>query len=151
MGQLLKSNLLSEPARGLICLLIAGLWLAGCSGPPQRALLGTWKSAADPTLESMRETDDIPAVMRQRFEADYYGHLVIEYRQETVRAYFDNSDYDSGYVPYEVLSVDADRIVTREWNEIFGVFELSSTWFAGDCIYGLSAEYAFREYFCRVD
>lgn len=98
----------------------------------------------------MNEVDRIPADVRAAFESDFYGHLVVEYRETTVRAYFDNRDYDSGYQPYEVIEVTDDYIVTREWNEVLGRFESSTTFLEGDCIFGLSAEFQFREYFCPV-
>jgi hypothetical protein len=73
---------------------------------------------------------------------------VIEYRAATVRAYFDNGNYDSGRRPYRMLSAGPERIVTSEWNELLGRYEESVTYRDGACIFGLSADWGFREYFC---
>ena len=136
--------------------LIGSAWLniallTGCSTPAHQGLIGTWQSDVERTIESMRQNPDIPDATRTRLEDDYYGHVTIEYREDTVRAWFDNADYDTGFQPYEVVSVDGDRIVTREWNEILQSFETSTTWIDDDCIYGLSAEFSYREYYCRVE
>jgi len=99
----------------------------------------------------MHQVADMPAEARLYFESDFYGHLVVEYLGDSVRARFDNSDYDTGYQPYEVVKVTDGKIVTREWNEILKIFETSETYIDGDCIYGISAEFAFREYFCPLE
>ncbi|HLF11643.1 MAG TPA: hypothetical protein VJA26_10540 [Gammaproteobacteria bacterium] len=123
---------------------------AGCAGPEHRAIIGTWKSDAARTLASMREVVDVPQQVRAAFENDYHGHLVVEYRADTVRAYFDDGNYDSGYQPYEVVEVTDDYVVTREWNEVLAQFSDSTTYLDGECIYGVSAEYQYREYFCPL-
>jgi len=99
----------------------------------------------------MDEVDGISAEMRAALADDYFGHLVIEYRVDTVRAYFDNSNYDSGYRAYEVVESTDEYIVTREWNEILRVYEESTTYIDPPCIYGVSADYGFREYYCPVE
>ncbi len=76
---------------------------------------------------------------------------MIEYRVDTVRASFDNSDYDSGYRPYEVVEVTDEYVITREWNEILRIYEESTTYIDTPCIYAISAEYGFREYYCPVE
>jgi hypothetical protein len=123
----------------------------GCAGQTQRALVGVWRSDAARTLESMLATPGIPDATRRTLEADYYGHLVLEYRVETVRAHFDNEDYDSGRRPYRVLSAGPERVVTSEWNEILLEFEETTTYRDGECIFGLAAEWGFREYFCPFE
>jgi hypothetical protein len=130
---------------------LIGLSMAGCNSPPHRAIIGTWKSDAEQTLQSMNQTADLPPHARSRFENDLYGHLIVEYRVDTVRARFDNSNYDTGYLPYEVIAVSDGKIETREWNEILQIFETSTTFIDGKCIYGISAEYSFREYFCPFE
>ena len=98
----------------------------------------------------MREVADVPPQVRAALENDYYGHLVVEYRADTVRAYFDDGNYDSGYQPYEVVEVTDDYVVTREWNEVLAEFGDSTTYLDGECIYGVAAEYQYREYFCPL-
>ena len=114
------------------------------------AIIGVWKSDAARTIDAMDEVDSISAEVRTALAEDYFGHLFIEYRTDTVRAWFDNSDYDSGQRPYEVLEITDDYVVTREWNEILRIYEESTTYIDPPCIYGVSAEYGFREYYCRA-
>ena len=99
----------------------------------------------------VRHVDGISPEVRTALSNDYFGHLHVEYRDDTVRAWFDNSDYDSGWRPYEVVEVADDYVITREWNEILGIYEESTTYLDPPCIYGVSAEYGFREYYCPVD
>jgi hypothetical protein len=114
------------------------------------AIIGTWKSDAARTIDAMDEVDGIAQEVRAAFADDYFGHLVIEYRVDTVRAYFDNSEYDSGYQPYDVVEVGDDYVVTREFNEVLGVYEESTTYIDPPCIYGISSSYGFREYYCPL-
>jgi hypothetical protein len=135
--------------RALAALLLA--LVGACTASDNDAIVGVWKSDAGRTLDSMRATPGIPEERRRALESDYYGHLVLEYGADTVRAHFDNSDYDSGHRPYRVVNADSERVVTSEWNELLGEFEESTAYRDGDCIYALAAEFAFREYYCRID
>jgi hypothetical protein len=135
---------------GFVAVLIVAS-LLGCSAPTHRAIIGTWKSDTERTLQSIYQVADLPPQTRSLYENDYYGHLIVEYRVDTVRARFDNSNYDTGYQSYQVIEVSEDKIVTSEWNEILQIFETSTTFIDGNCIYGISAKYAFREYFCPFE
>jgi len=137
--------------RILILISLAAV-LVACETPPkQQAIIGVWESDADRTLQSMEAAENIPPEVQVFLSDDFYGHLTVEYRTDTVRAFFDNQDYDTGYQPYEVVSVEGDVIVTREWNELREVFEQSTTYLDDACIYGINPEYGFREYFCSVE
>jgi hypothetical protein len=129
---------------GIVC-------IGACAAPESDGIVGVWKSDAERTLDSMRATPGIPADRRRALEADYYGHLVLDYDADTVRAYFDNGNYDSGRRPYRVVSADSKRVITSEWNELTRDFEESVAYRDGDCIYALAAEFEYREYYCRAD
>jgi hypothetical protein len=130
---------------------LALTWVAACAPPEAGGIVGVWKSDAERTLASMRATPGIPEERRRELESDYYGHLVLEYDADTVRAHFDNEDYDSGRRPYRVVTADAERIVTSEWNELTQEFEETVAYRDGDCIYALAAEFHYREYYCPAD
>jgi len=130
----------------LLCALVT---LSACASLPQQLIIGTWKSDVTRTLEAMRAHGAVPPEARAAYEADYYGHLIIEYRADTVRARFDNRAYDSGYQPYAVVAVGDGYVVTREWNEVTGQFQQTTTYRDGDCLYGLSSPHGFRADFCR--
>jgi hypothetical protein len=134
---------------GAACAALALGALAGCAG--DASIVGVWKSDAARTVAAMRATPGIPDERRRALERDYYGHLVLEYRPETVRAYFDDGHYDSGERPYRVISANRRSVVTSEWNELLKAFEQTTTYRDGDCIYGLAAEFGFREYFCPFE
>lgn len=119
--------------------------------PPHASIIGKWKSDAARTIDAVDDIDDISAEVRAAFTDDYFGHLVIEYRVDTVRAHFDNADYDSGFQPYEVVEVSDAYVITREWNEILRIYEESATYIDPPCIYAISAEYGFREYYCPIE
>jgi len=124
---------------------------AALAAPSHEAIIGTWKSDAARTIDAMDDVDGISADARAALAEDYFGHLIIEYRVDTVRVHFDNSDYDSGFQPYEVVEVADDYVVTREWNEVLRVYEESTTYIDPPCIYGISSSYGFREYYCSVE
>jgi len=130
--------------------LLAALGCSACAAAHRNALLGVWRSDAERTLVSMRATAGIPEERRRALADDYYGHLTLEYAADTVRARFDDGAYDSGERPYRIVDAARDRVVTDEWNELLRQFERTTTYLDGDCIYGLAAEYGYREYFCRV-
>jgi len=121
------------------------------AAPPHEAIIGTWKSDAARTIDAMDDVDGISADARAALAGEYFGHLFIEYRVDTVRAHFDNSDYDSGFQPYEVVEVTDEYVVTREWNEVLRVYEESTTYIDSPCIYGISSSYGFREYYCPAE
>jgi len=118
--------------------------------PPHAAIIGIWKSDAARTIDAVDDVDGISSEVRAAFAGDYFGHLIIEYQVDTVRAHFDNTNYDSGYRPYEVVEVTDEYVITREWNEILRIYEESTTYIDPPCIYGISAEYGFREYYCPL-
>ncbi len=136
----------------LRCSLIAtSIFMVGCGPPAHQAIIGVWRSDTERTLESMREATDLPSGIRAQLENDFFGYLVVEYQEDTIRARFLNSSYDTGYQPYEVITVSEEKIVTREWNELLQQFEMSTTYLDGECIYGKNAQYTFREYFCPFE
>jgi hypothetical protein len=129
---------------------LTALGCSACAATKPSALVGVWRSDAARTLASMRATPGIPEDRRRALADGYYGHLTVEYASDTVQARFDNSSYDSGRRPYRVVAATRGYIVTDEWNELLRKFERSTTYVDGDCIYGLAADYGYREYFCRV-
>jgi len=144
--QIVRASRAALAAAGTLAIVVGG-----CAAPARHGIEGVWKSDARRTLESMRATPGIPDDTRRALEEDFYGHLVLEYRDGNVRAYFDNGNYDSGRRPYRVLEDEPERVVTSEWNELLGTSEETTTYRDGDCIFGLAAEWGFREYFCPFE
>jgi hypothetical protein len=133
---------------GLLLVLTA----AACGKAPaeHEQLLGVWQSDETMTLTSMRQAEGVPSEARALFENDFFGNLVVEYRENEARMVSDKDGLDSGFQPYEVLGVASDRIRIRELGNAMGDSE-KTLYFEGDCFYIVVSRFEFREYFCRVE
>lgn len=132
-------------------ILFGALLLLGCQGHeiPHGALLGKWKSSEKLTLESMNSVEGVTAKARELLENNFFGNLVVEYKENEYRAINAMDEYDSGFVPYEVLEVTDKYIRIKEWNDLLGEQEESKIYLEGDCYYVITSKFNFREYFCR--
>ena len=125
--------------------------LSGCGGSETKHhyLFGVWKSNEEMTLDSMNQVDGVTEKARELLEDDFFGNLVVEYREKETRAINEKDDFDTGFLPYEVLEVSEDRIRIKESSEILGETE-TTIYPEGDCYYVIVSKFEFREYFCRV-
>lgn len=114
-------------------------------------LIGKWKSNEKLTLESMNSVEGITPKARELFENDLFGHLVIEYKENEYRAINEKDNYDSGFIPYEVLEVTDRYIRIKEWCDILKEYEESTLYLDGDCYYIITSKFNFKEYFCRYE
>lgn len=132
-------------------LLIGILALSGCDRPPipHEAIVGKWKSNAQLTLESVVVTEGITPQTRAFLERDFFGHLVVEIRENDSRTTNERDDYDSGFEPYEVLEVTNDYIRIKAWSNFFQDYDERILHLDGDCYYEIFAGFKFRQYFCR--
>ena len=127
------------------------LMLNGCGGKvvPHSTLLGKWKSNEKLTLESMNGVEGVTKKAREVFENNFFGHLVVEYKEKEYRSINDKDNIESSFVPYEVLEVTDRYIRIREWSDLLKENEESTLYFEGDCYYVITSKFNFREYFCR--
>lgn len=132
-------------------LLIGILLLTGCEDQsvPHGAIVGKWKSNAQLTLESVFVTEGITSRTRAFFEKDFFGHLVVEIREQESRTLDPRDNYDSGYEPYEVLEVSNEFVRIKAWSNFFQDYDERILYLDGDCYYEIFAEFKFRQYFCR--
>lgn len=114
-------------------------------------LQGKWKSDEERTLASMRATPGVSEEAKAIFENDFFGHLEVEYRGDTVRMVLDDEAYDIGFMPVEVLEESDGFVVLSQWNPLLEEFQPQTVYFEGECYYVLTGNPLFREYFCRVD
>jgi hypothetical protein len=131
--------------------LISALTLMGCDDKPvqHEAILGKWRSNAELTLESLDGIKGISPQTRAFLANDFFGHLVIEIREDESRTFDARDDYDSGLEPYEVLEV-ADKFVRiNAWSNFFQDYDERVLYLEGDCYYEIFVEFKFRSYFCR--
>ena len=131
--------------------LIATLALIACVAKqlPHHALLGKWKSNAELTLASMNNVKGVTPEARALFEDDFFGHLIIEWKEHESRAVNEKDKYDSGYESYQVLETINEHITLKEWNDILQRYDEYTLYLEGDCYYVITSKFEFREYFCR--
>jgi len=149
LGKYPSTYLLEPMSR--TALLIAILTMSGCDGKsiPHEAILGKWKSNAHLTLESVFVADGITPQTRAFLERDFFGHLVVEIRENDSRTTNERDNYDSGYEPYEVLEIGDDYIRINAWSNFFQAYDERTLYFDRDCYYEIFASFKFRQYFCR--
>ena len=131
--------------------LISAFTLMGCDDKPvqHEAILGKWRSNAELTLESLDGIEGISPQTRAFLANDFFGHLVIEIREDESRTVDARDDYDSGFEPYEVLEV-ADKFVRiNAWSNFFQDYDERVLYLEGNCYYEIFVEFKFRSYFCR--
>ena len=114
-------------------------------------LIGEWQSDEALTLASMRSDEDVTRTARRHFENDFFGHLHVEYRADTVRYWLDNADFDTGFQPYKIVEISESQVVTEEWGEQSGKRQEQIVYFFEDCFYVFASKFNFKEFFCRVD
>ena len=112
-------------------------------------LLGKWKSNEKLTLASMNSVEGVTPKARESFENELFGHLMVEFREKKYRTINDKDNYESGFVPYEVLEVTDRYIRLREWSDLLKEYEGSTLYLDGECYYVMTSKFNFREYFCR--
>ena len=138
----------------LIIILILALSLFGCSQKPHKNLLGYWKSDEQKTLESMRVTPGVTDKAKELFENNFFGKLVVEYKEDTYRAKYvdeeDNLEEFYKYYPYKVIEVNEDYYLVESYSQLLGENEIKKIYKDGDCYYVLISKWSFREYFCRT-
>jgi len=134
--------------------LIIVVSLIGCSQIPHQDLLGYWKSDESKTLKSMRSTPGITEKSKELFENNFFGKLVVEYKEDTYRSKFeldeDNIKEFYKYYPYKVLEKGPNYYLLQGQDLLFGGTDTRKIYMDGDCYYVLITKWKFREYFCRI-
>src|SRR5512145_2409997 len=74
-----------------ILIIFLSLFLFSCAPNNKSALFGVWKSNKEKTLESVYSIDGIPQKAVEFFE-EYLGHMIVEFRYDEKRTYFDNCE-----------------------------------------------------------
>ena len=134
----------------LFTVLLAAGACASCAAVPQQPILGTWQSDEALTLASMREIGGLSPEAVALFEADFFGHLIVQYRRTTVRSRLVDDNYDTGFQPYEVLEATSRHVTIRSWDPTIAEWLETTLYIDGDLIYALTGRTNFREYFRRL-
>ncbi len=114
------------------------------------SLQGIWKSNALKTLESMNSIADVTPPAREIFEAEFFGHLYVEFRGNNVRYWLDDEDFDTGFTEYELLDESESRVIIRGWDSVLEESVVDTLTFEDDCYKVVTSAFEFNEYFCRV-
>ncbi len=132
-------------------LLIICLNLADAVHAAENNLLGKWKSNEKKTLESMRETQGITDKAKVLFENDFFGKLIIDYKNDTYQARFDNSVEElNKYYPYKILEVTTEHYLIEGYDALLEEFEKKMLFWEGECYFVYTSKWNFKEYFCRL-
>jgi len=135
----------------LITVLVITILILGCESRnlDHDYLLGTWKSNEKMTLESMSSNEGVTEKASVFLENDFFGQLVVEYKENEYRAVNKKDGYDTGYQPYEVVVVEKEFIRVKGAPDILGDTE-TTIYPEGKCFYVIVTKFEFREYFCKV-
>jgi hypothetical protein len=97
----------------------------------------------------MNSAEGVTEEARTLFENDFFGQLVVEYKENESRSVIERDDFDTGFQPYQVVEVTEDYIRIKESSKILGDTE-TTIYPDGECFYVIVSKFQFREYFCRV-
>ena len=83
---------------------------------------------------------------KELFENDFFGNLVVEYRENEARAISEKDGFDTGFLSYEVLEVSEEWIRLKESSENLGDTE-TKIYPEGECYYEILSKFVFRNNF----
>lgn len=101
------------------------------------------------TLPSIRSQKRLPRKVQKLLEDDFFGHLYVEFQDNTFRSWLDDEDYDTGFVEYSLIEESSEFVKIRAWDELLDEFR-EETYHLGDNFYYIELKSGIREYFCRV-
>ena len=119
-------------------------------GLAEPRLLGSWRSDALLTIQSIEQIRELTAEERERFE-QVLGNMTMTFRDETVRVEWGEPGSKPMSVPYKVLD-SGENHVTVEFDDRQGDTQETVKYrFEGDCIKRRLIPEGWFEYFCKVD
>jgi len=135
---------------------LAVLVLFFCSGIATASdLVGFWQSNKELTLKSMRETKGITPEASKLFGGDFFGQLIIEYRNDSYRALFikpeDNVEALEKYYGYKIVEETEGFYLIESYDPLLEKNEIKKLYKAGNCNYLLVSRWQFKEYFCKIE
>lgn len=124
---------------------------AGCADQrvPHEAILGIWKSNAELTEESLKDSGKLSPHSRDFLTDDFFGHQVVEIRENESRTTHEKDNYDSGFEPYQVLEVSERFVRIKAWSNFFKSYDERVLYLEGNCYYEIFRHFGFRTYYCK--
>ena len=142
------------------------LLMCSCAVHQKSGLFGVWKSNEAKTLNYINSLDNIPEKSVAFLSDDFFGHLIVEYKNTEVRAYFDNceDDYEDQFCietvckemkefePYKILEETEQKFIISYFDELEGKIVEETLYREDNCYYVnlKDSKYNLREYFCRT-
>ena len=130
------------------------LYLTGCESRDEipAAFIGSWQSDEQLTLESMRGSKLVDAAARATFEDEFFGRLIVDYRQFEGRSYFVDSAERPEFEPHDIVDSGPSFVTFRAPdNEKLGL-DTERTWYVdGDLMIVRLDEWGFVEVFRRIE
>lgn len=136
----------------LMAVVLFILW--GCASQEDSELIGVWQSNKLKTLQSMEAVSGIDPKAKALFEGDFFGLMIVEFRQGEWRTYFEDENLNAGgtahFTPYQLIAETKEFFVLQELDESIGKTIETKLLREGDCYYLIIARWGFREYFCKI-
>jgi len=133
------------------------LFLLGITGAhaEENMLIGLWKSDEIKTLNSMNETEGVTSEATKIFENDFFGQLIIEYREKDFRSRFikaeDHHEVLDEYIEYQIVEETNEYLLVESIDMLLNEQNPKKLFKDGNCYYVLVSKWEFKEYFCRLD
>ncbi len=125
--------------------------LVGCSMNPTKSLIGKWKSNEQKTLASVEATKGVSEKAKLLFNKDFFGKLIVEYKKDTYRAWYENKEATEGPEPYKLLEATDKYYIVEAIDLLSGKKVPKQMFWDNECYYLLVSKWKFREYFCKVE
>jgi hypothetical protein len=132
--------------------IFTAILLGSCAATETNKLVGTWKSNEEMTLASMAQAEDLKQEAIDLFNKDFFGKLIVEYKEKESRSYFDTEEENVPemyeFYPYKIVAEGPDYMELEWVNWLTNEIDTSTIYFEGECYYMKLNK--FNEYFCRT-
>lgn len=143
-------------------LILLSLFLFSCAKNNKSDLIGIWKSNKEKTLESVFSIDGMPPKAVEFFEK-YLGHMIVEFRENEKRTYFDNCEEDCDdencietvcneakkFNQYKIIKETNNHFIISYFDEFENKTIETTLYREANCYYLIITKYNIKEYFCK--
>jgi hypothetical protein len=102
-------------------------------------IVGVWKSNEVKTLKSINTKSGITLKARKLLEGDFFGHLIVEFRENTSRAYWDKEENNTEdmlkFYPYILIEVTEKYFLVDSYDFLEDKMITKKLFRDGNCYY----------------
>ncbi len=102
----------------------------------------------------MSKVKDITPEALELFEGDFFGKLIVEFKEKTYRAKSpnaeDNIDEFYEYYPYKIIEKGEGYYLIESYSHLLEENEIKKFTIEGDCYFVPISKWNFNEYFCKI-